>query len=626
MVTAIGLIVAVGLLCMLAIGRGLHAVEGAMDRLAEVEGPLNAAAYEMEVNVNGIGLAVLNHLASGRPEFREWVQDDEGDFRRYHAQYLRLAAGAQEQALAARLGHEFDAFIRLGTALMAQRDTLELRLGAVAAALERIDRLIDQEGPRGTDAALADLEAEAAEIGFRLADYRRAPTAQARAAVLAKLDEFGRALAAPGQPGLDALGAALRQAFTGVRQAVHEALALEDALRGQREAFMQRRTAIDALLDEEVQVLLARGLDAPHREADAAVRHVAGSLQVLLPLFVLAAGAAGALLVHSVLRPLRRLRAGTEAVARGDLGHRTAVAGGVRDEFDDLAVAFDRMVARLRETTVSRDLLERSEQALQGSVAELRRALQERQDLQAALRRSETMAALGVLVAGVAHEVRNPLFGISSTLDAMQARLGERPEVARYLQVLRDPVQRLHRLMAELLDYARPAAEPLAPGRLEEVVAAALEAAAPAAQQRGVTLAPRTGAPARVLLPMARHRLVRALLNLVENAVQHSPPGARVGVEVQATRDGAGRRWLQCSVRDQGEGFREEDLGRLFEPFFSRRHGGTGLGLSIAQRVAQEHGGDVLACNHSQGGALLTLRLPWPPDVPAADQEQNPEG
>ena len=100
-------------------------------------------------------------------------------------------------------------------------------------------------------------------------------------------------------------------------------------------------------------------------------------------------------------------------------------------------------------------------------------------------------------------------------------------------------------------------------------------------------------------------RLVQAIQNLIINAIQHSEP--RSEVVVYARRDGEN---IECEVRDHGPGFREEDLPRIFEPFFTRRRGGTGLGLSIVQRVTDEHGGAVTAENVPGGGARVRLRFP----------------
>jgi signal transduction histidine kinase len=105
-----------------------------------------------------------------------------------------------------------------------------------------------------------------------------------------------------------------------------------------------------------------------------------------------------------------------------------------------------------------------------------------------------------------------------------------------------------------------------------------------------------------------RARVSQVLQNLIENAVHFSPPGGRVEVALRAGGAGA-ERHVEASVKDSGPGFDPADLPRLFEPFFTRRRGGTGLGLSIVKRIVYDHGGDVTAENHAEGGAVVRVRL-----------------
>jgi signal transduction histidine kinase len=102
--------------------------------------------------------------------------------------------------------------------------------------------------------------------------------------------------------------------------------------------------------------------------------------------------------------------------------------------------------------------------------------------------------------------------------------------------------------------------------------------------------------------------MTQVLQNLIENAAHYSPRGGQVKISLGVTRDADGE-WVECAVRDSGPGFAPDDLKKLFEPFFTRRRGGTGLGLSIVQRIVFDHGGDVFARNHPQGGAMVVVRL-----------------
>jgi PAS domain S-box-containing protein len=235
-----------------------------------------------------------------------------------------------------------------------------------------------------------------------------------------------------------------------------------------------------------------------------------------------------------------------------------------------------------------------------------RRGELERERLQESLRRSETMSALGSLVAGVAHEVRNPLFSISATVDALESELTSQGQHEDYTRLLRSQVSRLTTLMRDLLDYGKPFVlkpEKVRPG---DVFRRALRSCGRIARDSSVSLV--DVLPAELpQIEMDPNRMEQALENLVSNAIQHSAKGATVRASAGPAGNGE---WLEFRVEDEGEGISPEDLPRLFEPFFSRRKGGTGLGLSLVQRIVEAHGGDVAAANRAGGGAVFTARLP----------------
>ncbi|HYV68002.1 MAG TPA: PAS domain S-box protein [Myxococcales bacterium] len=234
----------------------------------------------------------------------------------------------------------------------------------------------------------------------------------------------------------------------------------------------------------------------------------------------------------------------------------------------------------------------------------------------AALRRSEAMSAIGSLVAGVAHEVRNPLFGMTATLDALGSRLGPVPEAEPFMQMLRHELERLNTLMRDLLDYGRPPAAQLTLEPLAPVIEAAVRACAARAEQRNVRIDNAVAEEAGELR-MDGARIGQVFQNLVENAVQHAPAGSRVRIEASSSQLGVAPS-VEVRVLDSGRGFRPDDLPRVFDPFFTRRRGGTGLGLSIVQRITEQHGGSVEAGNRPGGGAVLTVRLPRDPAVTLA--------
>jgi signal transduction histidine kinase len=236
------------------------------------------------------------------------------------------------------------------------------------------------------------------------------------------------------------------------------------------------------------------------------------------------------------------------------------------------------------------------------------RALRERRAVEERVRRSETLAALGTLAAGVAHEVNNPLGTIAACADAAAAKVDGDPARAKELLATAGAeARRCSRIVADLMDFARdgePAAGPVDLGALvrETVELARLN---PRLRHVPIDLAPAAATP---LLLADSGRLKQALLNLLANAVQVSPEGSRV--EVAVARDGDG---AAVSVRDHGPGVPPEDRRRIFEPFRTGRAGGTGLGLTVVDRVAASHGGSVEVEEAPGGGALFRLRLPARP-------------
>jgi signal transduction histidine kinase len=625
-VVALAVILLASTLTMLLIYRGLSVLQQAMHELADSKEPISAAAYEMEINVNGAGLGVLKYLDTANPAYRELVEDDEEDFEFFHARYLQLAHTQEEKALGQRIGFLYNEFKLLGQQLMTIREAQEPLLTTFGEHFERIDAFIDTrqsqldfQDPDGVHklARVQDLESDLAEVGYWLLRYQKSQKTADRQLLLHNATEFRDTLAQFYALRLSEderrWASTLEEHFTQAMALTHHILALEEQLRRHTDQFVHIRSEIDTMLDEEIQLQTMTALVDLRREADQDTAAVMRTVLVLGPLLLLLVLGVALLLIRTITKPVQTLIGGTQAISRGDLTHRIGLLG--RDEFGALAAHFNHMVAVLQATTVSKERLQESEVQLHETVEALRREIMararmeaERARLQASLRRSEIMAAMGTLVAGVAHEVRNPLFAISSTLDAFEARFAARLEYQRYIGVLRTEVSRLTALMQALLDYGKPPKPALVPDAPEEALAQALHACTPLATRLNVHLV----SPARRdvgLVHLDRQRLVQVFQNLLENAIQHSPSGGCVVVEAdEVSLDG--RDWISYAIKDAGPGFHAEDLPRVCEPFFTRRRGGTGLGLSIVQRIVEEHGGSLAVGNRPEGGAVIVVRLP----------------
>ena len=324
---------------------------------------------------------------------------------------------------------------------------------------------------------------------------------------------------------------------------------------------------------------------------DTAASLAVSSSLVILGLLAALLGLQGFLLGRAVVRPVRRISEGADRLAAGDLSFRIE-EGGSR-EVAELGAALNRMAASV----------ERSSSEVRALNEGLGRRVAEKS---AALVRAETLASLGTLAGGVAHEFNNLLGGILGT--AEDAKQDARDESTREaLELVARTARRGCAVTENLLRFARPRAP-----RVETVDAAAVlrDAAAllgPEAERRGVRLDVRDeGLPPLPADPPGLHQVV---LNLLTNALAFTPPGGRI--EAVARRDGD-RAVLR--VRDTGPGIPPAALPRIFEPFFTTRGSeGTGLGLAVSHGIVRAHGGTIEAADDPAGGAAFTVRLPLAP-------------
>ena len=255
------------------------------------------------------------------------------------------------------------------------------------------------------------------------------------------------------------------------------------------------------------------------------------------------------------------------------------------------------------------------------------RDLSDLRAIRAEARRKDRLAAIGEVAAGVAHEIRNPLFGISSVTQILMTEVKFHPEHQELLAAMQAEIKRLNVLVEDLLHYSRPSKPQRTPQDLgqiwDEILGMAREELAAAKVQ--VIRDIGDGLPA---IPADGDKLRQIFLNLLKNAIQATPPGGRITIRLQrASRPaipsgmqpsldppaGAAQpphEYLVGAVTDTGIGIPAADLDRVFDLFFTTKSTGSGLGLAICRRIVEDHGGTIGIQSTEREGTTVTIVLP----------------
>jgi two-component system, NtrC family, sensor histidine kinase HydH len=259
-----------------------------------------------------------------------------------------------------------------------------------------------------------------------------------------------------------------------------------------------------------------------------------------------------------------------------------------------------------RQLVAQRHDLERQTASLSAANTELRAA-------QAQLRAKERLAAVGEVSAAVAHGIRNPLANIRASAQVALDTVTDSGRVAGYLGTILAEVDRLGRWLRGVLDSVRPFEPRLAPVQVNGVIDDLLALLRPRIEAAGVALARRQD-PTLPMVAADELLLQQAFLGVLENALEALGSHGTLHVDT-ALVERSGRHVVEVSVADDGPGIPADQLGRVFELFFTTKTRGTGLGLAITRRVMEQHGGDVTV--ESTPGAGTTMRL-WLPVEPVA--------
>ena len=235
------------------------------------------------------------------------------------------------------------------------------------------------------------------------------------------------------------------------------------------------------------------------------------------------------------------------------------------------------------------------------------RDLTEIQHLKKEIARTQRLASIGRLAAGVAHEIRNPLSSIKGFATYFKERYREIPEDHKTAEIMIQEVERLDRVIGQLLEFARPMNIQKKTASLEDVIKDSLKMVEAEARQKGISV-DFSSDPQTKEMWIDPDRIRQVLLNLYLNAIEAMESGGALSVELRQDDD-TGR--FRIIVSDSGTGIKNEDLPHLFDPYFTTKPSGTGLGLAIVHKIIESHGGEVSVESRYGEGATVTIQFPY---------------
>ena len=365
---------------------------------------------------------------------------------------------------------------------------------------------------------------------------------------------------------------------------------MEEARLGEDLAnFPNRKTADNKNQDDEayaVPIETSKGrwyvMVLLHNDKNAAARRAARPLIVTLAVLSMST-LITFLLVWRFTRPIANLSDAARRVADGDL--RVRVPDNKRnDEMGQLSQRFNEMTAELEKT----------------------------KELEEQLQQSEKSAVIGRLGSAIAHEIRNPLNYINLTLDHLRSKFApveieKREKFVKLTSQLKAEVARINRQISDFLNYSRPAKANLKPLDVRKAIDDSLRIVDGQAAENGI------------IIGLIEHENVPKILgdpeflrsvfnNLMINALQSmEKSGGRLNIKIMPDESG---NFVRIEVCDTGSGIREENLTKIFEPYFSTKETGTGLGLAIVQKIVEVHNGTIDVESKLGEGTKFTVRLP----------------
>jgi signal transduction histidine kinase len=288
-------------------------------------------------------------------------------------------------------------------------------------------------------------------------------------------------------------------------------------------------------------------------------------------------------IVRRITRPIRSLSVAARDLDDDGIGREVRIAS--RSEVGELADNYNAMIRSLRKSKAELEELHRQE-----------------------MERADRLATLGELAGGIAHEVRNPLAGISGAMQCFESNIpseGDKREM--YEEVLRQ-IDRMENLTRDLLDYSRPRSPELSSSDINGLLDRACLLMTIGIKD-GTTRIEKEYDPELPAVLVDPEKMQQVFLNILLNCMQAMPEGGRIRVGTATAGSGVSGA-VQVSIGDEGPGMDSATLANALRPFFTTKHTGTGLGLSIARQIVESHGGSLTIDSTLGAGSTFTIHLP----------------
>ncbi len=333
-------------------------------------------------------------------------------------------------------------------------------------------------------------------------------------------------------------------------------------------------------------------VEVEENEILAPVRAIRITVLTTAALVILICFLASFMLSRQISKPITEMAEASRTMASGALDHRISYSR--RDEIGTLSESFNSMAEDLSSLIAS----------LKQKELSLKRAYDELMQTQQQLVQSEKMAAIGELVAGVVHEMRNPLSSVKLNFQIIGRSLDNATALREHYSIGLAQISQLEKMLSSLLDYSKPISLEKIPFRLETVVSESLLQLQPITGGREIAVTTEGTVPD---VTGDSEQIRQVLVNVIKNGIESAGPTGKVEVTIKAGAEDSDGPLIE--VLDNGPGIPRQDIKRIFQPFFTAKKGGTGLGLTIVKKIMEAHGFRISIASEEGAGTVVSLHF-----------------